>query len=84
MEGKQVPQELVTKVGEVFEIILEEASYFFLFNANTVIFWFIVLFCSPLLLHKSLIGGSHFLDQRNVMPPLFSFVLNYRNKLRLS
>lgn len=26
MEGNQVPQELVTKVGEVFEVILEEAS----------------------------------------------------------
>lgn len=27
MEGKQVPQELVTKVGQVFEVILEEVSW---------------------------------------------------------
>lgn len=27
MEGKQVPQELVTKVGQVFEAILEEVGY---------------------------------------------------------
>jgi hypothetical protein len=26
MEGNQVPPELVTKIGEVFESILEEAS----------------------------------------------------------
>lgn len=27
MEGKQVPQELVTKVGQVFEVVLEEVGY---------------------------------------------------------
>lgn len=26
MEGKQVPQELVTKVGQVFEAVLEEVG----------------------------------------------------------
>ena len=27
MEGKQVPQELVRKVGKVFEAVLEEVGY---------------------------------------------------------
>ena len=29
MDGNQVPQELVTKVGEIFETILEEVGYLF-------------------------------------------------------
>jgi len=28
MDGNQVPQELVAKIGETFEVILEEASQF--------------------------------------------------------
>ena len=28
MDGNQVPQELVAKVGETFEIILQEVSHF--------------------------------------------------------
>jgi polyamine oxidase len=32
MDGNQVPQELVTKVGEAFESILKEASDHFLFS----------------------------------------------------
>ena len=30
MDGKQVPPELVTKVGEIFETILQEASNLFI------------------------------------------------------
>jgi len=28
MDGNQVPQELVSKIGETFEVILQEASQF--------------------------------------------------------
>lgn len=35
MEGNQVPPELVTKIGQVFESILEEAS-----DLSFLIIWF--------------------------------------------
>jgi len=36
MDGNQVPQELVTKIGETFEVILQEASMLIF-----LIIWFI-------------------------------------------
>lgn len=52
MDGNQVPQELVAKIGETFEVILEEASQFIWYIEfsllekqifwNTLLFWFIL------------------------------------------
>lgn len=36
MDGNQVPQELVTKIGKIFGVILEEAS-----NLIFLVIWFI-------------------------------------------
>lgn len=49
MDGNQVPQELVTKVGEAFESILKEASHLFVF--------LLIVFTS-FLLNCFVIGGN--------------------------
>jgi hypothetical protein len=38
MDGNQVPQELVTKVGEVFETVLEEVCHFLIYSSSYLVY----------------------------------------------